>query len=452
MSLDWSLGFGSSLQNLPDDAPQGLRNICYFPPKGEDAEKYAIPMFMDPRFFVCAQIPGVLPRETFLVDLLSVHPETSLFIIDFISYERIFINDLKKLRDNVIENCGESTNGKVGSALTKQLTQLIRVHDALLADIENMANQGANDCVSTFVEKVTGNERIIETHRVYLDRFLQCERAAVALSREHSFSYRDVFDGRTIIQMLRSPIDWQKQAFAIARDLAKTLPAEVDRAKLEAQLEKFAAKVDEIIQMIDSVPTLEHIAKLMVKEPFPIVVQGRRLLKRGQAMKMCRKEDSAREIFLFSDIFVYAQMTGGRLLAPASYLLAHLEVAVKENNVKGLCCYAPKKSFVLLFNTVEERAAWEEDINRAIEPAREFADVDTPRDILAPIWIQDREEPGCMVCKSTFTLMNRRHHCRGCGRLLCKNCLKKKMFFASISQKRVVVCDDCFEKYSNRKL
>lgn len=43
-----------------------------------------------------------------------------------------------------------------------------------------------------------------------------------------------------------------------------------------------------------------------------------------------------------------------------------------------------------------------------------------------PIWIKDAEYNKCMLCLARFTLVNRRHHCRCCGRVLCSNCCQTK--------------------------
>ncbi|KAK5968811.1 FYVE-type domain-containing protein [Trichostrongylus colubriformis] len=43
-----------------------------------------------------------------------------------------------------------------------------------------------------------------------------------------------------------------------------------------------------------------------------------------------------------------------------------------------------------------------------------------------PYWIPDDDCTMCMLCNSRFSLLNRRHHCRACGRVACGSCCKEK--------------------------
>ncbi|PAV60304.1 hypothetical protein WR25_19181 [Diploscapter pachys] len=69
---------------------------------------------------------------------------------------------------------------------------------------------------------------------------------------------------------------------------------------------------------------------------------------------------------------------------------------------------------------------------------------------VAPEW-QDGNE--CFRCRSSFHLLNRKHHCRACGQIFCDKCSQKEMALPQFGiEKEVRVCDACFEKVgSNRK-
>ncbi|XP_072283613.1 zinc finger FYVE domain-containing protein 26 isoform X2 [Pyxicephalus adspersus] len=59
-------------------------------------------------------------------------------------------------------------------------------------------------------------------------------------------------------------------------------------------------------------------------------------------------------------------------------------------------------------------------------------------------WIPDDTEVTCMVCKNErFTMFNRRHHCRRCGRVVCSSCSMKKMVVEGCRENPARVCDQC---------
>ncbi|XP_050981696.1 zinc finger FYVE domain-containing protein 26 [Labeo rohita] len=59
-------------------------------------------------------------------------------------------------------------------------------------------------------------------------------------------------------------------------------------------------------------------------------------------------------------------------------------------------------------------------------------------------WIPDHKQHICMVCqRERFTMFNRRHHCRRCGRLVCHSCSSRKMVVEGFEEP-VRVCDECY--------
>ncbi|XP_031621433.1 zinc finger FYVE domain-containing protein 26 homolog [Contarinia nasturtii] len=68
-------------------------------------------------------------------------------------------------------------------------------------------------------------------------------------------------------------------------------------------------------------------------------------------------------------------------------------------------------------------------------------------------WIKDDEATHCMCCKRTiFTMLNRRHHCRRCGRVVCHSCSTKRFTIPKLYENILVrVCDDC-DRQTNEAL
>nr|XP_008195345.1 PREDICTED: zinc finger FYVE domain-containing protein 26 homolog isoform X2 [Tribolium castaneum] len=62
-------------------------------------------------------------------------------------------------------------------------------------------------------------------------------------------------------------------------------------------------------------------------------------------------------------------------------------------------------------------------------------------------WVQNDEVVECMCCHQvTFSMFNRRHHCRRCGRVVCYNCSLKRMFVPTYGDILVRVCSDCYNQ------
>ncbi|XP_037652726.1 zinc finger FYVE domain-containing protein 26 isoform X1 [Sebastes umbrosus] len=61
-------------------------------------------------------------------------------------------------------------------------------------------------------------------------------------------------------------------------------------------------------------------------------------------------------------------------------------------------------------------------------------------------WVPDTKQHMCMVCqRERFTMFNRRHHCRRCGRLVCHACSEHKMpVDGRPGDEEVRVCDQCY--------
>ncbi|XP_024130107.1 zinc finger FYVE domain-containing protein 26 isoform X3 [Oryzias melastigma] len=60
-------------------------------------------------------------------------------------------------------------------------------------------------------------------------------------------------------------------------------------------------------------------------------------------------------------------------------------------------------------------------------------------------WVPDSQQDVCMVCRrERFTMFNRRHHCRRCGRLVCQACSERRMLVEGHPGEEVRVCDQCY--------
>ncbi|CAI8041251.1 FYVE, RhoGEF and PH domain-containing protein 6 [Geodia barretti] len=61
----------------------------------------------------------------------------------------------------------------------------------------------------------------------------------------------------------------------------------------------------------------------------------------------------------------------------------------------------------------------------------------------APIMVPDKSVTMCQVCSTLFTFTFRRHHCRGCGKVVCGSCSQWKAFLRYL-KKSERICEKCY--------
>uniref|UniRef100_A0A1I7UJ64 DH domain-containing protein n=1 Tax=Caenorhabditis tropicalis TaxID=1561998 RepID=A0A1I7UJ64_9PELO len=85
-----------------------------------------------------------------------------------------------------------------------------------------------------------------------------------------------------------------------------------------------------------------------------------------------------------------------------------------------------------------------------------FGDEEIPRngskkqtvaDVIKPVWLPDNISNECLMegCSTEFNLINRRHHCRDCGWLICKYC-KGQAPLAKFEYSKQNVCSECYDR------
>lgn len=191
-----------------------------------------------------------------------------------------------------------------------------------------------------------------------------------------------------------------------------------------------------------------------------LVASGRALVGEGVLIKECRKKPKPRYFFLFNDILVY----GTSVMSKKKYINQHI---INLNNVQiksipdssnpklknGWLIMSPKKSFCVYATTSKEKIEWMTHISNCIEKLSDNRRkaYDTIKNVnVAPQWIPDKEADTCMRCRiAKFTMVNRRHHCRNCGYVVCSDCSKNKYLLPSQSDEPLRVCNTCYSNLSS---
>ena len=67
----------------------------------------------------------------------------------------------------------------------------------------------------------------------------------------------------------------------------------------------------------------------------------------------------------------------------------------------------------------------------------------------APDWV---DGDSCYRCRTSFSFIIRKHHCRNCGQIVCGKCSSKVMPLPKFGiEKEVRVCDPCYDQLNAPK-
>lgn len=191
-----------------------------------------------------------------------------------------------------------------------------------------------------------------------------------------------------------------------------------------------------------------------------LAVPGRALVGEGVLIKECRKKPKPRYFFLFNDILVYGTIVINKKKYISQHIIPLNDVQIKSINDtdnpklrNGWLIMSPKKTFCVFATTTKEKLEWMTHISNCIEKLsnnkRRGFDQIKNLDI-APKWIPDKEADVCMRCNDVkFTMVNRRHHCRNCGYVICGDCSKHRFLLQCQSDEPLRVCNVCFSALSS---
>jgi FYVE/RhoGEF/PH domain-containing protein 5/6 len=174
-------------------------------------------------------------------------------------------------------------------------------------------------------------------------------------------------------------------------------------------------------------------------------VDSRLYVRDGTLTKVCRKQDKERWFVLFSDILIYAAFDPTKLSLKNEVLrLDRTAISDCKEPDNAFSIRSEQKSFIVYGTSEMEKKEWMDILQARIDECG--GGVNTTAQT-APVWTPDKHSSNCLRCFVEFTLINRRHHCRKCGDLVCSRCSQHKMLVPNIDAKKALrVCDVCLMK------
>lgn len=267
----------------------------------------------------------------------------------------------------------------------------------------------------------------------------------------------------TLQHHMLEPIQRVPRYELLLKDYLKHLPEDSpDRKDTEEALQKVteaASHSNEAMNKIEKFRKLLEVHQSL-GQSFDLISPTRELVREGRVTKISARsgEKQERYLFLFNDLMlVCSEPLLGTYKIRASLNIDGMEV--KEAEIPNAFYVRSKQKTIELLNEgiLEEPSSWYmsmsaviNDFNsrkqtmRALEQVQNVSGGDEVGK-RAPTWIKDDAATGCMLCTNQFTTFRRRHHCRGCGNVVCAKCSSKKVPLSYDDNKLNRVCDKCFE-------
>ncbi|KAM9408213.1 LOW QUALITY PROTEIN: FYVE, RhoGEF and PH domain-containing protein 5b [Pholidichthys leucotaenia] len=223
-------------------------------------------------------------------------------------------------------------------------------------------------------------------------------------------------------------------------------------------------------QVNDSLKHGENLLRLInieysVRGLGALLQPGRVFVKEGNLMKVSRKSRQPRHLFLMNDVLIYTYpQQDGKYRLKNTLSLTGLKVSkpIIENVQNVLKIEVADISITLCASSFIEREDWFYTLNRTVTehtrgPVALSSLSREGRDRLrltlgekAPTLVPVSQVMMCMNCTSDFSLTLRRHHCHGCGRIVCRSCSRNRYPLKYMKGRMAKVCDHCYNELKKR--
>jgi hypothetical protein len=207
------------------------QELCYREFSADDFSNPPFPLILHPFSFLAVQIPAIRPTEQHLLNWID--PSNSRighYLLDLLSYERLFLSRLEVLRTQVIPRAKESFP-VLDNEFMISLTFLCMVHRKWLNELENTLQSGDRGRVG---EVVLALGQLTEIKGAEKD-YARHAGALTTVIAEASLKYSSLFTAKlgneTILQVAGAPSRWKRHVAVIAKGLLAALEGNASVAK-----------------------------------------------------------------------------------------------------------------------------------------------------------------------------------------------------------------------------
>ncbi|KAH9492864.1 FYVE, RhoGEF and PH domain-containing protein 1 [Bulinus truncatus] len=355
-------------------------------------------------------------------------------------------------------------------------------HDFLLPQLEDrMKNWKEDPRIGDLMKK---NAPFLKMYTEYIRNF-DCAMKLINHWMEKSVRFSEIIreiqkqpecGSLSLQHHMLGPIQRVPRYELLLKDYVKHLPDNSpDKSDAKDALDlvtKAACHSNEAMKKIETFHKLLDIYQSLRGDvPLDFISPTREFVTQGPVTKISARsgEKQPRQIILFNDMVLVCSYLlgnysvrsvlevdslevkpGNNMHIPNTFMLRSKQKAVEllDENPSGECLgWKTKFEDVIAFYKQRKRFI------KSVDIPDDSCETSVPESCLgktAPVWIPDDAATMCMLCQVTFNMVRRRHHCRSCGKLICKSCCKK----APLEYKKGKierVCSVCFDVIVNKK-
>lgn len=379
------------------------------------------------------------------------------------SMEKCINNILTELDQKIQKKEIILSNDKFLDIFTKY-KDISLVSKGLISDMNNYLAQGQKisvlDVFANFKEEQV--QKYFNYILAYHDSsdFLRQERSSNKAFDSY-LNEKETFLKDTLASYLILPIQRLPRYRLLIQEIIKySDSASPDYAGLQevrTSICKAIADIDQKMEADDQAKFVEFKEGLRFEQlqsqiiDFEVAKLGRHLYFEGEGTKFSRKTEDIRHLFLFNDLLLIAENSlnpfriykVNKVYQSGDYNIVEPQNYYGQDFSTSVDVRQKVKSFRIKFRTKEEKQ------NLLAGFAKVLADIHkSPHEMemkcFAPVWIPDSMAPKCMLCGSKFTIINRKHHCRYCGRCICRKCFQHTIVLPGFGKEEQKVCNQCY--------
>ncbi|KAM9362261.1 FYVE, RhoGEF and PH domain-containing protein 5b [Symphorus nematophorus] len=402
---------------------------------------------------------------------------------ELVDTERLHVKALKLLQEDFREAVGAAVGDEGEPVLDderlreilNELPDVYTLHRRILNELENRIRhwEESQRIADIFLSR-KAEFLVFTTYIGHYDRSMSlledsCRTSPAFASIVHQFEQQSPAGEKVSLkhQLLQVIVRVAQYRMLLTDYLNNLSP---DSKEYEDTQAAVAVVTDIADQVNDSLKHGENLLRLVnieysVRGQRDLLQPGRVFVKEGTLMKVSRKSRQPRHLFLMNDVLLYTYpQQDGKYRLKNTLSLTGLKVSkpIIENVQNALRIEATDITMTLSASSFIEREDWFYTLSRTVtEHARGSAAFNScsgeARDRLrlslgekAPTLVPVSQVMMCMNCTSDFSLTLRRHHCHGCGRIVCRSCSRNRYPLKYMKDRMAKVCDHCYNELKKR--